>query len=187
MSTSYPPLDPCEKHLTGTDELLYRQITIHQWNETARIPAAHAFGPKDADKGRPSFAHAGTEGVDEQSSRDWHQKNARTPSLGVWATSVSEVDSVNLRAVYDGDCPLEPGDKRAPGHTYVDYRGVARKDLKDARAELLLLALERGELPTTDCLQSEVEDAEQSDEDASTVSSDINDTEKASGTGQEAD
>lgn len=157
MTHEFPAIDACESVLDSPDELLFRQITKHKWNEVARVPSSSAFGPADADKGKPSFSRSGVNGVTEQSSRDWHQNHARTPSLGVWATTVAEVQGAELRTVEDADCPVAPEQERAPGHCYVDYRDLTRAKVRDARAELLLRALARGELPTTDCLADDSE------------------------------
>lgn len=152
MTHDFPDLAPCEVQLAPSDELLYRQITKHKWNEVQKVPASAAFGPVSADDGRPSFARSSAEGVTEQSSRDWHQQHARTPSLGVWAVTSAEVNEAELRSVDDSACPLPAQGVRAPGHCYVDYRGLTPKQVRDARAELLLRALSRKELPTSDCL-----------------------------------
>lgn len=152
MTHNFPDLASCEFQLAPSDELLYRQITRHKWNEVQKVPASAAFGPVSADEGRPSFARSSAEGVTEQSSRDWHQQNARTPSLGVWAVTSAEVDEAELRSVDDSACAPPAQGARAPGHCYVDYRGLTPKQVRDARAELLLRALAREELPTSDLL-----------------------------------
>lgn len=157
MTHNYPDLEPCESVVAPSDELLYRQITQHKWNEVARIPSSAAFGPADADDGKPSFARGTAPGVDAQSSRDWHQKNARSSSIGVWAVTSSEVDAATLRVVDDSNCPLPAQGPRAPGHCFPDYRSLQKAAERNARKELLLRAIDRGELPTTDCLAEDSE------------------------------
>jgi len=152
MTHEFPVLERCESVLVAADELLYRQITRHKWNEVEKVPASAAFGPVDADGGKPSFARSSAAGVTEQTSRDWHQQNARTPSLGVWAVTSAEVHEADLRSVDDSQCPLPPEGKRAPGHCYVDYRELTPRQVRDARAELLLRAIARKLLPTNDCI-----------------------------------
>lgn len=147
----YPQLLKDESVLEAAEELLFRQVTKHQWDEINEIPSSTAFGPMPIDDGRPSYAREGA-GVSAQSARDWHQDHAKSPSLGVWAVTTLEVDSAGLRAVDDSACPLSPGEERAPGHAYVDFRGLGRKERTSARAELLLRAMARGELPTSDKL-----------------------------------
>lgn len=145
-------LESCEKLIEASDELLYRQVTKHLWDDTTRLPSKAAFGPATSDAGRPSFARSSVNDVGEQSSRDWHQRNARSPSVGVWATSTSEVEEAKLAAIDDAACPVPEGANIAPGHCYVDYRDLQPREIRDARAILLLRAIQRGELPTTDCL-----------------------------------
>lgn len=147
---AYPDIEDCEARIETSDELLYRQIAEHQWNEKERVPSSHAFGPSPADNGRPSFARSSVDGVDEQSSRDWHQKHARSRSISVWATTPIEVASVDLRAVDDSACPSDG--ETAPGHCYVDYRSLTKAEERTARAVLLLRAVARGEFETIDCL-----------------------------------
>lgn len=86
--------------------------------------------------------------VSAQEARDWHTRNAASPSLGVWAVAVGEVSSADSRVVDDNDCPLEEGEKRAPGHCYVDFRGLSRSKRKELRARLHMYAMSRGEIPT---------------------------------------
>jgi hypothetical protein len=92
-----------------------------------------------------------TTDVTAQESRDWHQNYARSASIGVWAVSVAEVAEADLRAVDDSDVPLPDGaPERAPGHCYVDFRGLSREAKVNARAVLLRRALARQEVETTD-------------------------------------
>lgn len=132
------------------DELLWRQIADHSWDATYGQPGSNSFGPMPVDKGMPSFSRQSK--VTAQESRTWHNENAKSPSKGVWACSVSEVEKAKSRAIDDSETPEEPGAKRAPGHAFVDYRHLMsdRRARADLRAELLMYALERGEIPTVD-------------------------------------
>lgn len=144
-------LEPGEAVIPPGPALLFRQITAHQWDDVNLRPSSASFGPSTVDVFRPSFALEGP-AVDAQSARDWHQDNAKSPSLGVWAVSALEVSGTGLRSVDDTAVPAAPGEHRAPGHAYVDYRDLAKKEERDVRKELLLRAIDRGELPTIDKL-----------------------------------
>lgn len=128
-------------------ELLYRQICEHIWDAQYGKPNLDAFGPQSSDKRRPSFSRSSV--VRPQVSRDWHNENAKSKSMGVWACSVSEIKDASTRAIDDGATPLLPGEKRAPGHSYVDYRHMTKPELRETKAKLLMAALGRKEIPTS--------------------------------------
>lgn len=151
MTHTFPALADGERLVPPGDALLFRQITRHQWDDVNRRPSSASFGPAQVDMFMPSFALEGPD-VSAQTSRDWHQDNAKSPSLGVWAVTTQEVSTAGLRSIDDTAAPLAAGQKRSPGHAYVDYRGLSKQDERSARKELLLYALTRGELVTTDKL-----------------------------------
>ena len=136
------PLEELEVQLSDGAEVLYRQLTEPLYDPTLKRPSSHAFGPKDADQGRPSFARSSL--VSAQDSRDWHTANAAKPSLAVWGCTVGAVQDEGTRAVDDS---ATPGDK-SPGHAYIDYRGLSGPEVKVVRAVLLAEALKLGEFPT---------------------------------------
>ncbi|GEB66243.1 hypothetical protein SAT01_36910 [Sinomonas atrocyanea] len=142
--TKYADLLPEEVQLDGGSELLYRQITPPLMDKGK--PSSTAFGPATADEGKPSFARESK--TTPQDARDWHTANAAKPSLGVWACSVEEVDAANTRAVDDSGVPPQPQQKVAPGHCYVDYRHLDKKDERKVRSALLAKALAREEIAT---------------------------------------
>lgn len=148
MTAEYVPLSVSDEtplaFSAELDERLYRQIQHYNWDATKQVPSVNAFGPSDADKGKPSFSRATI--VSAEESLSWHQANAKTPSLAVWASSVSEVDEAGTRAVDDSKTPLAPDEKRAPGHCYVDYRHLTPSERKRTRALLLARALKRGQV-----------------------------------------
>ncbi len=134
-----------ESILTGPEELLYRQIIGHMLD--GEKIATRAFGPMPADKDKPSFSRSSR--VSAQDARDWHTRKAKKPSLGVRAVSVGEVIEAGRYAIDDSEAPLGPDEERAPGHCYVDFRGLTRAQRKELAARLWLKANERGEVPTT--------------------------------------
>lgn len=121
-------------------ELLYRQITPHIWVSDDGVPANHAFGPLPIDKGKPSYSRESK--TEPQTSFEWHNDNANSPSHGVWACSVEEVNQASLAAIDDSGVTVNP--PQAPGHCYVDFRGLSRGERKDRRSILLRAALARG-------------------------------------------
>ena len=123
------------------DELLYRQIPAHLWDAKKALPGVGAFGPLDADRGAQSFSRSSI--VTAAQSFEWHNGNAPSTSLSVWACSVAEVAKAGTRAIDDRDAPLEAGKKRAPGHAYIDYRHLEKSEKKQVRAHLLMCALDR--------------------------------------------
>ncbi len=135
------PLEQFEVLLTDQSEVLYRQLTEPLYDPAQKRPSSHAFGPKDADHGKPSFVRSSL--VSAQDSRDWHTANAAKPSLAVWGCTVGTVNGEGIRAVDDA----ATGDK-APGHAYVDYRRLSKPETKLVRAVLLAESLKLGEFPT---------------------------------------
>lgn len=151
MTVGDVELSEGEHLMDNVDELAYRQITPKMYTDEGRI-ASIAFGPNSADKGKPSYSRSSI--VTAQEARDWHTQYAKTPSDGVWAVSVGEVISARRYVVDDSQVPL-PADSgpRAPGHCFVDFRGLTKPERSTLRAELLMLALERGEIPTTSSIE----------------------------------
>lgn len=141
-------LEAGEVQIPAGAELLFRQVTEHQWDAQRDQPSSKAFAPASIDGGRPSFSRESV--VTAQESRDWHQQHARSRSRGVWACSTAETEDVGLRAVDDSKTPLAAGESRAPGHAYVDYRHVSKPDERLVRSLLLARALARGKITTTD-------------------------------------
>lgn len=127
-------------------EFLYRQICAFIWDAQYQRPNLDAFGPQSVDKRKPSFARSGK--VTAQESRDWHDKHAKSKSMGVWACDISEVEAEGTRAIDDSATALKPGEKRSPGHAYVDYRHMTRPEMKEVKAALLKKAIARGEIET---------------------------------------
>lgn len=136
------PLEQLEVLLTDESEVLYRQLTEPLYDPALKRPSSHAFGPKDADHGKPSFVRSSL--VSAQDSRDWHTANAAKPSLAVWGCTVGAVNGEGVRAVDDAATPGE----KSPGHAYVDYRSLSKPETKVIRAVLLAESLKLGEYPT---------------------------------------
>lgn len=138
--TAFESLEDCEIALSDESELIYRQVTEHQWDSQSNTPATHAFGPSTVDKGMASYSRSSI--VSAEQSRAWHNENASSLSLSVWGVSVAEVIGQETRVVDDAPCP---GD-RAPGHCYVDFRHLDKRDERRIRGMLLARALARGML-----------------------------------------
>jgi hypothetical protein len=145
---NFPDLEDGEKVLSNDDELLWRQMGRHIWDLQHGKPNLDSFGPQGSDKRRPSFSRESL--VSAQEARDWHSENV-SRSHGVWACSVQEVDEAGARCVDDSGTPLEEGRKRAPGHSYIEYRHlVERPKRRELMARLLKAALARREIVTVD-------------------------------------
>lgn len=138
-----------ESLMTDADELIYRQLTEHLVTDDGRI-ATHAFTGPTSEGGMPSYARSTL--VTAQDSRDWHTQNSRSPSTGVWAVTVGEVLAIRRAVIDDSAVPLSADEKRAPGHCYIDVRGLAKGELKAVRAALWLAATTRAEIPTREPL-----------------------------------
>lgn len=134
------------QHDSEPSELLYRQMCEHIWDSQYQRPNVDSFGPQRVDQRKPSFARGSI--VSAQDSRDWHNENARSKSIGVWACSIAEVHEAGTRGIDDSACPEDPDQKRSPGHAYVDYRHVDRGGMRVIKASLLMAAIRRGEVPT---------------------------------------
>ena len=164
MSGEFAPLEPGEQELEDSAELLFRQMTLHHYDPRVKRPGSHAFGPADADAGRPSFSRSSI--VTAQQSFDWHNAKAKSKSFAVLACSVGDVTvaseaawerhSVVTRGVDDSAVAPKKGEPdKAPGHSYVDYRyasqgavGILHKsEQRFIRGMLLAAALERRQIP----------------------------------------
>jgi hypothetical protein len=141
--TDFVELGSCEAELLE-DEDLFRQIPPHHWDDRAGRPRAAAFGPSDSDAGKASYSRSAK--VTPYESRTWHNDNARSASMGVYKVTVDEVAKVSLRAVDDSACPVPPGEKRAPGHCFIDFQHVDKKEQRRLRGLLYANALAWGEI-----------------------------------------
>lgn len=137
-----------ESLMSDAGELIYRQITEHLMDGSQ--VASTAFGPMPADKDMPSYSRSTL--VKAQEARDWHTRIAKSPSVGVWALTVGEVIHAGRYVIDDSAAPLKPEEQRAPGHCFVDYRGLSRLERKTLRSRLWFCAIDRGEIPTTSTL-----------------------------------
>ena len=144
MTTVDLELREGESLMSDADELIYRQITAHMM-DGSQI-ATTAFGPMPADNNMPSYSRSSV--VGPQDARDWHTRNAPNPSLGVWAVAVAEVIEAERHVIDASAAALDASNKRAPGHCFVDYRGLSRVERKTLRSRLWFRAVERGEIPT---------------------------------------
>ncbi|TWX34995.1 hypothetical protein ES689_14225 [Frigoribacterium sp. ACAM 257] len=134
-----------EQLMSDAEEIAYRQITPRMFIDNGQI-ASTAFGPNSSDNNMPSYSRSTL--VSPQEARDWHNEYATSASQGVWGVTVGEVIASHSYVVDDSASPQEQGEIRAPGHCFVDFRGLTRAQRKELRAQLLLHALERGEIPT---------------------------------------
>ncbi|WP_284756728.1 hypothetical protein [Curtobacterium sp. ME-Dv--P-122a] len=134
-----------EQLMSDADELAYRQIAPYMLVDDGRI-ATSAFGPNSSDHNMPSYSRSSI--VTAQAARDWFDQNAASESQGVWGVTVGEVIAANRHVVDDSACALPAGTVRAPGHCFVDFRGLTKPERKELRAQLYMRAIERGEIPT---------------------------------------
>lgn len=133
-----------EQLMNNAEEPFYRQMTKHMFDGDKL--KTEAFGPSSADRDMPSYSRSAE--VTPQESRDWHTQNATSPSLGVWGVTVGEAIESGRHVVDDSHCPLPEGQRRAPGHCFVDFRGLSKPHKRELRARLYFYATDRGELPT---------------------------------------
>lgn len=145
MTEVHIELKECEQLVGELEEISYRQITPHLF-EDGRQVASYAFGPSTADAGMPSYSRSSI--VTAQESRDWHSAYAQKPSEAVYGVSVREVIESGSVVVDDSKCPIADNESRAPGHCFVDFRGLPKPRVRELRAKLYMHAMERGEIPT---------------------------------------
>jgi hypothetical protein len=126
ISDSLPDLIEGEELLTDDAERIWRQV--HPKSRTAEgAPSSAAFIPNQTDKGCLSCSREQI--VTAEEAFVYHTRNLDLESAGSWSITVAAVRSVELRAVDDSarstdESPLPPG------HTYVDYRTVAGKNVR---------------------------------------------------------
>jgi len=132
--------------ITDVDELVYRQITEPLMEAETWTPSSIAFAPNSFDQKKPSFARQTL--TTPQDARDWHNENAKKPSLGVWACSIGEVIDAKSQTIDDSGVTRAANAVVAPGHCYVDYRELTKSETRLLRSTLLAKALARKELTT---------------------------------------
>lgn len=146
--STFAALRDGEELMTEQREILYRQVTIHTWDEVNRQPSSKAFQPTGADAGMSSYSREGK--IDAKSAREYHTAHAKSASLGVWGLTVEEVETEGLRAVDDSQSsPPEGLEEWPPGHCFVDYRHLQPREIRTVRGMLLAKALGREEIPST--------------------------------------
>ena len=138
-----------EQLMNNADELVFRQATKHMFDDGNL--ATSAFGPTTADKGMPSRSRSRV--VTAQEARDWHTRNAKSPSLGVWAITVGEVVESERYVVDVSKTHLMDGEKQAPGHCFVVFRRLTKQQERELRTKLYFRAIDRGEVPTAETLE----------------------------------
>lgn len=148
--TDAPDIELAQGHslVDDRDELALRQIV--EWMVPDGAILTHVFGPSPSDKGMPSYSRASV--VDAQDARDWHNRNSVSRSIGVWAVSVDEVLEAGRHVIDDSAAVPPGGTPHAPGHCFVDYRGLLKLEIKSIRYVLWQRAMDRGEIPTQDTL-----------------------------------
>lgn len=137
-------LDEGEQLVGPGEELLFRQIV--GWMVQGDEILTHVFGPSTADAGKPSYARESATTASD--SRAWHDEHAPHQSLGVWAVNSDEAYGAGRLVIDDSNAPLAANQNRAPGHCYVDFRGMAKLEIKSVRYLLWKHAMDRGEIPT---------------------------------------
>jgi hypothetical protein len=138
-----------EQLMSKSDELIYRQVTRHMFDGDKL--KTDAFGPSTADRDMPSYARSSK--VTPQAARDWHTKIASSPSLGVWGVTVGEAIESGRHVVDDSSRQVGENEKRAPGHCFIDFRGLSKPQKRELRARLYFFATDRGELLTIPMLE----------------------------------
>jgi len=139
-----------EQLMSDASELAYRQIAPYMLMDGGKV-ATTAFGPNSSDQDKPSYSRNSV--VTAQEARDWHTRNARSSSQGVYGVAVGEVIASERYVVDDSQCAIPEGFMRAPGHCFVDFRGLDKPQKKELRARLYMHAMERGEVPTEPTLE----------------------------------
>jgi hypothetical protein len=139
------PLEVLEVQLTDPTELIWRQCAPGHFDKRTGKPTDAIFSANSADLGMMSGARA------TKSSAAIAYKH-RTDvsgklSMGTWAVSVGEIESVKSRAVDDSAAQPTPPPEPPPGHTYIDVRhlsGLDKKERQRFRSTLLIHAVNRG-------------------------------------------
>jgi hypothetical protein len=127
-----------EFEIEAGDELLWRQINP-AFVDGGKV-TSQAFTPTEKDRGELS-TNRSSKVTAEAAFRHYTEIQGHK-SVGVYAVSVDEVLSVELRAV--DDFATEEGAK-SPGHAYIDFKHIeATKRRKKIGGKLRDLAESRG-------------------------------------------
>jgi hypothetical protein len=118
--------------LSDTAELLFRQVHPHFFDGE---PTNGAFRPGSNDEGELSVARESLTTAEEAFVR--HTQGRGLQSVGTWGLSVGEVIAVELNTIPN---PL-PED---PAHSFVDFRGLSRRQCEVKSKLLRRHAVDRG-------------------------------------------
>lgn len=124
------PLIDGETVLTNTDEMLWR-VCVKGNTGSEGQPTALMFRVTNTDKGKLSTSRGSRVSPDQVISQ--HEALNKTV-VGVGRLSVSDVETVGLRAVDDS----ETNPNLPEGHAYIDHRKFLIPDDRDARNNMRL-------------------------------------------------
>lgn len=119
--------------LTNTTELLYRQVHPRFVDE-GRV-SSQAFTPSEKDNGRLSVSQSTK--TTPESAYHFFTETRKLQSVGVWAVSVEEADSLELPVFSD---PL-PDD---PSHAVIDFNKHSTTAKRKLGSRLAEFARNRG-------------------------------------------
>jgi hypothetical protein len=127
-----------EVELVELEENIWRQVNpafVHD----GRV-SSQAFTPSSKDGGELSSSRASR--VTAKESFDHYVQILKLQSFGVYSLTVGEVRAEDLRVI--DDSAVGDGENRPPGHVYVDFKGISRKDAKKAAGKLRSAAEKHG-------------------------------------------
>lgn len=128
-------LEPCELVLEGDAERLWRQV--HPEFVQGDMVLAGAFVGTPTARSKVSTVRSSVRTAKQAFD---HHTTLDLTSAGSWPITVEEVNLVGCRAIDDAACE----GVETPGHSYIDMRGLSKRDRKLARATLARGATERG-------------------------------------------
>jgi len=135
----WPALTEGEVQLeTDSDELLWRQV--HPEFAPDGVLTSRGFRPGQHDDGCLSTVRSS---VLTAAAAQAHHEAVGLKTAGTWAVTPAESAQAGTRAVDDSTSPGLPT-SAPPGHTYLDFRPLSKKGVKDASVALLLAAVARG-------------------------------------------
>lgn len=140
-----PELAEGEELLSDRSELWYRQA-LPSVVEDRGVLNQLAFRLTDSDEGRLSGSREAKQ--TPQGAFEDRERINPGKTVGTWGVSVGEVNDAGRWCVDDSAIP-SPDDSPFPkpkGHSYLDMRGMAKREIRNLRVVLAEHATQRGRL-----------------------------------------
>lgn len=136
MSSREHGLQECEELIAVDEELQWRQVHPNYVDDG--VVARDAFVGTDDATDEVSTVRSSVRTAAQ--AYDFYVTELALMSAGTWGVNGMEIATSACRAIDDGNC----AGVETPGHSFIDMRGLGKKERKLARATLATAATHRG-------------------------------------------